>query len=108
LQLRYGADNAIQALQILLATEAGALARHPEYGIASSIGDVNTNFAAVRQKLAEAVGTQVLNDSRFDRLKTLQVELLGSASGYKIFLEVVLAGGNSVIPITFSVNISQD
>lgn len=107
-QLRYGADNAVQALQILLATEAGALFRHPEYGIATGIGDTNTNIAATRQKLAEAVGTQVLNDPRFDRLKTLEVELLGSASGYKIFLEVVLAGGNSVIPITFSLNISQD
>jgi len=107
-QLRYGADNAVQALQILLATEAGALVRHPEYGIASGIGEVNTNFAAVRQKLAEAVGTQILNDPRFDRLNSLQVELLGSASGYKISLEVVLAGSNSVIPITFSLNISQD
>jgi hypothetical protein len=108
IQLRYGADNAVQALQLLLSTEIGSLARHPEYGIATGIGNTNSNFAATRQKLAESVGTQILNDSRFDRLKTLEVELLGSASGYKISLEVILAGGNSVIPITYSVNISQD
>jgi phage baseplate assembly protein W len=107
-QLRYGADNALQALQILLSTELGSIVRHPDYGIASGVGEPNASFAVARQKLAEAVGTQVLNDPRFDRLKTLEVESLGSASGYKVFLEVVLAGGNSVIPISFSVNVSQD
>jgi hypothetical protein len=108
IQLSYGAANAMQALLILLSTEASTLARHPEYGVGYNIGDKNTNFAVVRQKLAEAVGSQILNDSRFDRLKTLTVELLDGASGYKVFVEVVLAGGQSVIPISFSVNTKVD
>lgn len=107
IQLRYGADNAMQALLILLSTEVGILARHPEYGIATGIGDVNNNFAATRQKLAEAVSTQVLNDPRFSRLRTLQVELLSGASGYKVFLEAELAGSKSVIPVSFTVNINE-
>ena len=104
-QLSYGAANAIQAIILLLSTEAGALTRHPGYGILSGIGDKNTTSTALRQKLAEAVGTQILNDPRFDRLKTLTVQSLGSASGYKVFVEVVLAGGASVIPISFTVNV---
>jgi len=107
-QLSYGAANAMQALLILLSTEAAALTRHPEYGIGYGIGDKNTNFAITKQKLAEAVGAQILRDQRFERLKTLTVELLDGASGYKVFVEVVLAGGQSVIPITFSVNTSVD
>jgi hypothetical protein len=104
-QLSYGAANAMQALMILLSTEAGSLVRHPGYGIASGVGDKNTGSTALRQKLAEAVGTQILNDPRFDRLKTLTVQSLDSASGYQVFVEVVLAGGASVIPISFTVNV---
>lgn len=108
IQLSYGAANGMQALLILLSTEAASLARHPEYGIAYNIGDKNNDFAVTRQKLAEAVGTQILRDRRYDRLKTLTVELLDGASGYKVFVEVVLAGGQSVIPISFSVNTQVD
>ena len=108
IQLSYGAANGMQALLILLSTEVASLSRHPEYGIAYNIGDKNTNFAVARQKLAEAVSDQILRDRRFDRLKTLTVELVDGASGYKVFVEVVLAGGQSVIPISFSVNTQVD
>jgi hypothetical protein len=108
IQLSYGAANGMQALLILLSTEVASLTRHPEYGIPSSVGNTNTNFAAARQGLAEAVSKQILRDRRFDRLKTLTVELLDGASGYKVFVEVVLAGGQSVIPISFSVNTQVD
>jgi hypothetical protein len=106
IQLSYGAANGIQALLILLSTELGSLTRHQDYGISSNIGSKNIRATAIKQKMAESVSKQILNDSRFDRLKTLSVQSLDGASGYQVFIEVILAGGNSVIPITFTVNVS--
>lgn len=106
IQLSYGAANGIQALLILLSTELGSLTRHQDYGISSNIGSKNIRATAIKQKMAESVSKQILNDSRFDRLKTLSVQSLDGASGYQVFVEVILAGGNSVIPITFTVNVS--
>jgi hypothetical protein len=112
LKLSYGVDNALQALKILLATEAGSLSRHPEYGVLTPVGSKNFNIDQIKRFIAESIANQVLNDSRFERLDNLTVEYLGSkgssASGYLISLGVVLAGGgNTVIPISFSVNVPQ-
>lgn len=108
IQLSYGAANAMQALLLLLSTEISALTRHPDYGVSYPLGQKNTDIAIVRQNIAETIASQVLRDGRFDRLKTLTVELLDGASGYKVFLEVVLAGGQSVIPISFSISTNID
>ena len=112
LKLSYGADNALQALKILLSTEAGSLSRHPAYGTISPVGSQNFNINQVKRFIAENIASQVLNDARFERLDNLTVEYLGSrgsaASGYLVTLGVVLAGGgNTVIPISFSVNVPQ-
>jgi hypothetical protein len=105
LQLSYGADNGLQALRILLSTAQGSLIKHADYGIVDVTGNKNSDAAQIRKTLAESVSHQILNDPRFDRLDFLTVESLGSASGYKVSVGVVLAGGgNNVIPITFQVN----
>lgn len=111
-KLSYGADNALQALKILISTEAGSLARHETFGIASPVGSANYDPDQTRRIIAENLATQILNDARFERLDNLTVEYLGSkgssASGYMVTLGVVLAGGgNTVIPISFSVNVPQ-
>lgn len=106
IQLAYGLDNAIQVLKIMLATVQGTLRRHPEFGIAAVIGQQNPDIGRTRTIIGESISSLVLSDTRFDRLDSLSVEYSNSTgmTGYNIRLGVVLAGGgNSVVPISFSI-----
>lgn len=112
IKLSYGVDNALQALKILISTEAGSLARHLNFGISNPIGSANYDPDQVRRSIAENLATQILNDRRFERLDNLTVEYISgkqsAASGYMVTLGVVLAGGGgTVIPISFNVNVPQ-
>jgi len=109
ISLSYGVDNAIQAVKILMNTFKGSLATHESYGISTAIGEKNLDTETVKQQISEDIVNQVSNDSRFERLDSLSVEYIsekGSANTYRIIMGVVLAGGSTVIPISFSVNIS--
>jgi hypothetical protein len=107
--LSYGVDNAIQAIKILMNTFKGSLVEHESYGISTAIGEKNLDPEIVKQQISEDIANQVSNDSRFERLDSLSVEYIsekGSANSYRIIMGVVLAGGSTVVPISFSVNIS--
>lgn len=108
LSLSYGVANALQAIKILLATQQGDLHLHLTYGIVAKVGDKTTDIDKTRRTIAESISDQILNDPRFQRLDYLTVEYISSgAVGYQVNLGVVLAGGgNSVVPITFSVNVA--
>jgi hypothetical protein len=112
LKLSYGADNALQALKILMSTPLGALNQHPEYGIPETVGTKNVDPEGLKSTIAENISRKVTSDPRFDRLEYLTVEYLSKGSsgpaGYMVSVGVVLAGGaGNVIPISFSVNVPQ-
>ena len=105
-QMAYGLDNAVQALKIMLATVQGTLRRYPDFGIVDVIGKKNPDISSTRAKIGQSISSLVLSDSRFDRLDSLSVEYTNSTgmNGFMIKLGVVLAGGgNSVVPISFSI-----
>lgn len=112
LKLSYSAENALQALKILLSTSQGALSRYPDYGIADVTGQLNSDPEQIKSTISESVARQILSDSRFDRLDYLAVEYLSKgplgASAYVINVGVTLTGGNgTVIPISFAINIPK-
>jgi hypothetical protein len=112
LKLSYGAENAMQAIRILLSTSEGTLIRHGDYGIVDVTGNFNSQPEQIKSVISESVARQILSDSRFDRLDYLTVEYLSKdshgASAYKISVGVTLAGGNgTVIPISFGINIPK-
>ena len=112
LKLSYSAENAMQALKILLSTSQGALAKYPNYGIIDVTGQLNSQPEQIKSTISESVARQILSDSRFDRLDYLAVEYLSKgplgASAYAINVGVTLAGGNgTVIPISFAINIPK-
>jgi hypothetical protein len=105
IQLSYGKSNALQALKILLSTEEGGLFRHEGYGVKTNIGSTTESPEQIRAALVENITSKVLNDPRFDRLDFIDVAYSNDTySGFVISLGVVLSGGGSVIPISFSVN----
>lgn len=109
ISLSYGVDNANQAVKILMNTSQGDLVQYLDYGMPLAIGEKNTSQDDVKRQLSEEISRQIGNDSRFDRLDYLSVEYIGaldSPSAYRIVMGVVLAGGSTVIPISFSVNVS--
>lgn len=112
LKLSYGAENATQAVKILLSTPLSTLGRHEAYGVVDVTGEKNRDSEYIKQTISESIARQILSDSRFNRLDYLTVEYLSNSSvgpsGYSVSLGVVLSGGaDAVIPITFSVNIPQ-
>ena len=112
IKLAYGIENALQAVKILVSTSESTLSRHPDYGVVDVIGQANISQERIKDTISESIARQILRDSRFNRLDYLTVEYLGSGptgpSGYKVSLGVVLAGSNNtVIPISFSLNIPQ-
>ena len=112
MKLSYGVENAIQAVKLLMSTTQGELSRHSDYGIVNVVGDLNSKPEVVRQNLTDSIARQILSDSRFSRLDHLTVEYLSKDSkgpmALKVSLGVVLSGGgDSVIPISFGINIPQ-
>lgn len=112
LRLSYGAENAMQALRILISTSTGDIVQHPEYGIPEFAGLRNVDPEGLKSVIAENISRQITSDPRFSRLEFLTVQYLseGSAgpSGYVVKLGVVLTGSaGNVIPISFSVNVPQ-
>ena len=112
LYLSYGLDNAIQAIKLKIATESGELRRHPEYGLVPVQGTTNNDIESIRQIIVDSINFNVGNDARFDRIERLSVDYFNTTdsrlpgTAFLITLEVRLAGGSAVIPITFTVNIT--
>lgn len=106
LALSYGLANAIQAVQIKMATEKGSSSRNPDFGIAAVSGQKTTNSAEAKSTLTQSILDAVQADSRFSGVDTLQVGAVTSdtASGFLVQLVVRLAGTGSAVPITFTIN----
>ena len=109
LKLSYGLDNAIQAMRLKIVTELGSLRYHPDFGLVNIIGNKNQNLDELKALLVESLTNQIEIDSRFDRIESLDIRYLVSNGGnnavaaMQITVAVRLAGGSTVIPISFTV-----
>jgi hypothetical protein len=108
LSLSYGLQNDVQAMRLKIVTELGELRYHPGFGLVDVIGNKNSNLDAIKGSIIGSLTTQVSQDSRFDRIETLDVFYNATKDTSPIFvisMEVRLAGAsNQVIPISFNVN----
>lgn len=102
-KLSYGLDNAIQAIKLKMITELGSLRYHPDFGFVNLIGQRNIDIENIKQTIVESITSQIEADSRFERVDSISVEY-GDANLIMISMTVILAGGNQVIPISFTVN----
>lgn len=110
LKLSYGIDNAIQALKLKVVTELGSLRLHPEYGLVNVLGSKSSNISQIRGLIIDSLTNQVAADDRFDRIESVNVDYIDSESGVNaasaitITMVVRMAGGSTVVPISFTVN----
>ncbi len=110
ISLSYGLQNAVQAMRLKIVTELGELRYHQGFGLVNVIGSKNNNLDSIKDSITNSLITQVGQDSRFDRIESLNVYYVANQSSSPAFvinMEVRLAGGsNQVIPISFNVNYS--
>ena len=107
LSLSYSLANASQAMKLKIVTELGELRYHQGFGLVNVIGNKNNNISNVQTAITNSLLNQVGQDSRFDRVESLNVSYLAGANSPSMLvidMSVRLAGGTSVIPISFSVN----
>jgi hypothetical protein len=106
LALSYGLDNAVQAIMAKMRTELGTNSRHPGFGLINLIGTPTVVGDDVKVALVKAISGQISADGRFDRVQSLDVTKNPSntAVAYDVTLVVKLAGSNTFLPITFTVN----
>lgn len=109
LSLSYGLDNAIQAMRLKVITELGSLRYHPTFGLVNILGNKNNNINDLKNLLIDSLSSQVAADPRFARIETLNVQYLvpdqkaTTAVAIGISMSVRLAGGSTVIPISFTI-----
>ena len=110
IRLSFGLENAIQAVKLKIITELGSLRYHSTFGLVNILGNKNINIDDTIELITESIVSQIDADSRFDRIESLSVDYLSNnatnegVSAIFINLIVRLAGGNKVIPISFTVN----
>jgi hypothetical protein len=110
IKLSYGLENAAQAIKLKIVTELGSLRSHPTFGLVNIAGTNNTNIEETKSIIIDSIVSQVQADSRFDRIEHISVDYAVNAvtnegvGAMLINLSVRLAGGNQVIPISFTVN----
>jgi hypothetical protein len=110
LSLSYGLANAIQAVRIKIVTELGSLRYHPTFGLVNIIGSKNQNLDDLKSLIIDSISNMIKVDSRFDRIENLSVQYLvgdnspTAVAAIRITLSVRLAGGTTVVPISFTVS----
>jgi hypothetical protein len=110
LQLSYGLNNAIQSIKLKMSIETGELKKHPSFGFTAVQGLTNSNIKGIKDILTNSIQQSIKNDDRFDRIETLTINYIGgkdltTANAFNISMEVKMAGGSQVIPLSFTVNI---
>ncbi len=107
LALSYGLDNAVQAIMAKMRTELGTNRRHPGFGLLNLSGTPTVQGDDAKAALVKAISAQIAADGRFDRVQSLSVTRNPSitAVAYDVTLVVKLAGSNTFLPITFTVNV---
>jgi hypothetical protein len=93
----YGMTNIIQALKIKLATSAGTMITHPEFGLGIGTGISVADLDA--KGLYKKINALIQADSRFAGLSSLQISQSGPQ--LNISLGVQIAGKSGVFPVNF-------
>lgn len=109
LQLSYGVSNAIQAIKLKMMIEIGELRRHPEFGLNTIQGLMNTNIVGIKKVLIDSISEMIRADERFAGIDTLDIIYNKDVSVnhpvvVNINLIVKLVGSGQLLPITFSIN----
>lgn len=110
ISLSYGLANHIQAIKIKMMTELGSLRYHPDFGLVNVLGFKNSEVDAIKNALITSIQNQIRADSRFSRLENIDVQYGVGPEGNNavgaitMTLSVRIAGGDTVIPISFTVN----
>jgi hypothetical protein len=96
-KISYGLTNIIQCLKIKMGTQKGTNLLHPDFGlgIAPGISSAEVNITDIYSSINQLIA----QDSRFDGLSNLQIQLNGSA--LMIDMGVRLAAQRGVFPIRF-------
>lgn len=107
-KLSYGLENAVQGVRLKMQTKLGELRRHPNYGLVNITGQKNIDSGAMKNLLVESVNEQIALDPRYDRIESIDVRYgvpttQNGASLYSINMQVRLAGGETVVPISFTI-----
>lgn len=97
-RLAAGMTNLIQALRMKLSTEQGSILLHPEFGVGLKVGAMTSDLNL--QGIYKSLNTMIQQDSRFQGIKKLQVQLNGNV--ISINMAVTLAGQNGVFPVSFT------
>jgi hypothetical protein len=110
LQLSYGIENSIQAIKLKMSVEVGELKRHSTYGLDNVSGNNNIDLQRLRNILVDSIVRNIQGDERFAGIDRLDVEYVTqidskTVTAFSITLIVRLAGSDSPVPITFSINI---
>ncbi|RLA60475.1 MAG: hypothetical protein DRQ89_12805 [Epsilonproteobacteria bacterium] len=108
LQLSFGIANAIQAIKFKMQVKLGELRKHPTFGLVNVTGRKNIGIGAMRTLLTDSINEQISLDPRFDRIENLDVRYGVPSTGqgasvFAITMQVRLAGGTQVLPISFTV-----
>lgn len=113
--LSYGLANSIQAVKLKMGITKGELRKHDDYGLVQVQGRTNEDVGTLKEVLIDSITASIQQDNRFDRIERLDIYDLRSAfggdtstvesNGLYIVLSVRLAGSDTVIPISFKVNI---
>jgi len=104
-QLSYGLQNAAQAVKLKMEVEQGSLQRHPEFGLINLVGNTNLDITGLQDLLTRSIDRQIEIDPRFERLEQLIVKYSSEPPSFLVYMQVRLSGSETVIPITFSVQI---
>lgn len=97
LRMSSGMTNLIQALKIKFGTEKGKVLLHPDFGLGVKVGQMVSDTDV--HDIFDSINNMIKEDSRFDGLDNLQVQLNGPT--LTINLGVRLAGNNGVFPVAF-------
>jgi len=97
--LANGLNNLIQALKMKVATQKGTLLADENFGLGLVPG-VNVTDINIETVLSD-LRAMVLQDSRFEAVDKIEVNLLGS--DLSITIQARLANGRGIFPINFSV-----
>jgi hypothetical protein len=105
--LSYGLQNALQAVKLKLSTQIGELRFHQGFGIINVVGQNNQDTGSIRSAIVASLNDQISQDPRFDRIEALSVNYVTdntSAPRFIVNMQVRLAGGSKVVPISFNMN----
>lgn len=97
--LANGLTNIVQALKMKISTEKGQILSDPSFGVGVNPG-VNVSEIQLESILKDMRG-MVLSDSRFSDVKNIEITVLPPTLSIKI--NAVLANGNGIFPINFTV-----